>query len=216
MQKKICLSFFLICLAVLVNLAFTGKVSAQPSEAQLRKQLSSANTVSITFSKPGKIEWSSTYSKYLWTRGFTEKLKSNDPGIFVILTGYAAYDVRGGKYVYWQYFITSQEYEGIPNPTAADVQKLIEKFGLKKIMGNYRFNHVIGKVESIGLADEPNFEWHTQNSVSFNVVAVYTERTNDIGGKQRIAQTLQIRLYRDSPTAEWKDILSSAHGKLKH
>lgn len=215
MPKKICFDFFLMCFLILLSLGFADKVLAQPSTAQLKKQLASANTVSLTFSKPGKIEWSSTYKKYLWTRGFTEKLKAEEPGLFVILTGYAAYDVVGGRYVYWQYFITSQEYEGIPNPTAADVQKLIEKFGLQKFMGQYNFKRVIGKVESIGLAIEPNFEWHTPNSVSFNVTIVYTNRTNDVGGKERIARAFRIRLYRDAPKAEWKGINSTSQSEIK-
>jgi hypothetical protein len=80
---------------------------------------------------------------------------------------------------------------------------------VEQFMGNYHFNHVIGKLESIGLSDEPKFEWHTPNSVSFNVTTVYTERTNDVGGKERIARTLRIRLYRDNPKAEWKSLLST-------
>lgn len=47
---------------------------------------------------------------------------------------------------------------------------------------------VIGQVESIGLSDEPKFEWHTPNFVSFNGTAVCTERANDIGGKERLAR----------------------------
>ena len=83
-------------------------------------------------------------------------------------------------------FTTSNSYEGIPDPTAADAQALISKFGVEQFMGNYYFNRIVGKVESIGLAAEPKFEWHTPNSVSFNVRAVYTERTNDVGGKERL------------------------------
>ncbi len=82
-------------------------------------------------------------------------------------------------------------------------------------MGNYHFNHVIGNVESIGLAAEPKYTWHTQNSVSFNVVAVYTERTKDIGGRQRVARTFEIRLYRDSVKAPWKNLMSTDRGAEK-
>ena len=41
-------------------------------------------------------------------------------------------------------------YEGLPEPTAADVQALISKFGAEQFIGNH-FNRVIGRVESIGL-----------------------------------------------------------------
>ena len=79
-------------------------------------------------------------------------------------------------------------------------------------MGNYYFNRVIGRVESLGLAAEPKYVWHTPNSVSFNVVAVYTEKTNDIGGGERVARTLEIRLYRDSVRAPWKNLISTDRG----
>jgi hypothetical protein len=213
MQRK---SFsVLMFILVLTGVGFVSEVSAQPTDAQIKKDLTGAKTVSVTLGKPGKLEWSSTYKKYIWTRSFTAKLKTDDPEIFVIVRGYIAYDVIGGKYIKWRTFTTSNNYEGIPDPTADDVQTLVRKFGLEQFMGNYYFNRVIGKVESIGLADEPKFEWHTPNSVSFNVVAVYTERINDIGGKERVARTFRIRLYRDNPKAEWKNMISTTEDVKK-
>jgi len=206
-RKQLRLSL-LVGLVVLLG-ALANEVLAQPSDAEIKKQLTHAKTVSVTLGKPGTREWSSTYKKYVWNRSFTAKLRTEDPEIFVIVKGYASYDIIGGRFVFWRTFTTSNSYEGIPDPTAADVQALINRFGVEQFMGNYYFNHVIGKVESIGLSDEPKFEWHTPNSVSFNVTTIYTERTNDIGGKERIARTLRIRLYRDNPKAEWKNLLST-------
>lgn len=51
--------------------------------------------------------------------------------------------------------------------------------------------------------------------MTFNVVAVYTERTNDIGGRERVARTFEIRLYRDSVKAPWKNLMSTARGTEK-
>lgn len=202
---KICL----VSLAILWCLVFSNSAAAQPTDAKIKKDLSGAETVSVTLGKPGKIEWSSTYKKYIWTRNFSAKVKTDEPGIFVIVTGYAAYDVMGGRYVFWRTFIASNNYEGIPNPNAADVQNLIEKFGVEEFMGNYYFRRIVGRLESLALTDAPEFEWHTPNSVSFNVVAVYTERTNDIGGRERVARTFRIRLYRDNTKAEWKNLMST-------
>jgi hypothetical protein len=199
----------LLAVVVLLGAGFATAVSAQPTDAELKKQLTHARTVSVTLGKPGTREWSSTYKKYVWSQHFTAKLKTEDPEVFVIVKGYASYDIIGGRYVFWRTFTTSNSYEGIPDPTAAEVQALLNKFGLEKFMGQYYFNHVIGKVESFVLADDPKYEWHTPNSVSFNMIAIYTERTNDIGGKERIARTLRIRLYRDNTKAEWKSLLSS-------
>lgn len=210
MRKPI--SSLLATVVVFLGVGFVSAVSAQPSDAQIKKDLTGTKTVSVTLGKPGTIEWSRTYKKYVWTRSFTAKVKTEEPGIFVIVKGYASYDVMGGRYVFWKSFTTSNSYEGIPDPTAADVQALISTFGLEQFMGQYHFNHVIGKVESIGLAAEPQYTWHTPNSVSFNVVAVYTERTNDIGGRQKVARTLEIRLYRDSVKAPWKNLISTDRG----
>lgn len=196
----------LVMVLFLCCLGLAHQVAAQPTDAEITKQLTHAKTVSVTLGKPGTREWSSTYKKYVWNRHFTAKLKTDDPGIFVIVKGYASYDLIGGKHVFWRTFTTSNTYEGLPNPSAADVQALIDKFGVKQFLGSY-FDRVIGKVESIGLAPEPEFEWHTVNSLSLNFTSVYTERTNDVGGKERIARTQRVRLHRDNPKAEWKSLL---------
>lgn len=209
---KFCLSVFVGAL-VLIGAGLVSEASAQPSDAQITKDLTHAKTVSVTLGKPGTREWSSTYKKYVWDRNFTAKLKTEDLGIFVIVKGSASYDIIGGRFVFWRTFTTSNSYEGIPDPTAADVQDLVSKFGLEQFLGNYYFNHVIGKVESIGLSDEPNFQWHTPNSVSFNVTAIYTERTNDVGGKERLARIFEIRLYRDNPKQAWLRMMSTSRGK---
>jgi hypothetical protein len=201
---------YLVLTLVLGFVGFVGESSAQPTDAQLKKQLTGARTVSVTLGKTGTKEWSSTYKKYMWTRSFTAKLKTEEPGIFVIVKGYAAYDITGGRYVFWRTFTTSNNYEGIPDPTASDVKELIGKFGVEKFMGNYYFNRIVGHLESIELAKEPKYECHTPNSVSLNVTAVYTERTNDIGGKERVARTFRIRFYRDDTKSEWKNLITSS------
>lgn len=214
-MQKPCVLTGLATLLILLGVGFVNAVSAQPSDAQIKKDLTGAKTVSVALGKPGKIEWSKTYKKFVWTRSFTAKVKSDEPGVFVIVKGYASYDVMGGRYVFWRSFTTSNSYEGIPDPTATEVDALVGKFGAEQFMGNYYFNRVIDRVESLGLASEPKYVWHTPNSVSFNVVAVYTEKTNDIGGSQRVARTLEIRLYRDSVKAPWKNLISTARGVEK-
>src|SRR5688572_11525086 len=156
-MRKPGISNLIAVLLVLLGVGFVKAVAAQPTDAQIKKDLTGAKTVSVVLGGPGKIEWSKTYKKYVWTRSFTAKVKTDEPGIFVIVKGYASYDVMGGRYVFWKSFTTSNSYEGLPDPTAADVQALISKFGLEQFMGQYHFNHVIGKVESIGLATEPNY-----------------------------------------------------------
>jgi hypothetical protein len=195
---------------LLLVLAFGAVVAnAQPSDAEIIKDLTAPKTVKVTLGKPGKLEFFKTYTKWAWSRDFQSKLQSDYPDIFVIVKGYIVYDVVAGKYTKWRTFTTSNSYEGLPDPTAGDVKGLIDKFGVEKFMGQYHYNHIVGKLESIDLDPEPKFEWHTPQSVSFNVTAVYTERTNDVGGKQRLARTFRIRLYSPAPKAAWNNLMST-------
>ena len=206
-NKKTIISTVICALAFLV--VGTGYTFAQPSAAQLKKDISGPKTVSVTLGSPGTIEWSSTYKKYVWSRNFVAKVKTDEPGIFVLVTGYASYDVMGGRYVYWRTFTSSNSYSGIPNPTAADVQALIKQFGVHDMMGDYPFRQMIGNVESIGLSSDPNFEWHTPNAVSFDVIAVYTKKGNgNTAPNEHGEQTFRIKLFRDNTKSDWNRVIS--------
>lgn len=177
-----------------------------PSDAQLTKQLTAAKTVSVTLGKPGKIEWSSTYKKYMWTRSFTAKLKTETPDIFVIVKGYAAFDVVGSRYTFWRTFTTSNNYEGIANPTEAEIFALIQKVGWQRLMDGH-YQSVAGEVESIKLADEPEWVWHTPNSVSLNLelVCQFVVSYTDVE-KQKVVYN--VRFYRDDVKEPWKNLLT--------
>lgn len=58
----------------------------------------------MTLGGAGTVEWSKTYKKYIRTRDFTAKLKTDTSGEFLIVKGCAAYDVIGKWYVFWRTF----------------------------------------------------------------------------------------------------------------
>jgi hypothetical protein len=58
-MKKIIFGFILCCLVILC--LSVGQTFAQPTDAQIKKDLTGAKTVSVTLGQPGKIEWSKTY-----------------------------------------------------------------------------------------------------------------------------------------------------------
>ena len=196
----------IVQMLMLFAFGLLSNAAAQPSDAQLKKQLMSPQTVSIVFNGPGAVEWSTTYKKYVWSRAFTRKLKSDEPGVYIIVKGYASYDVMGGRYVYWRNFISSNSYEGIPDLSASDLQALFKKVGTKNFFRRYSYS-IVGEAESIAFADEPNFEWHTPNSVSFDVVSVYTTET--AGRNERGEGTFRVRIYRDNTKSDWRDPSSS-------
>ena len=211
--------FGILSLAVLVLAFGAGESYAQPTNAQLKKQLTGARTVSVTLDGPGKIEWSSTYKKYVWSRYFTAKLKTDAPGEFLIVKGYASYDVMGGRYVFWRTFTSSNSYEGKKNVTASEINQALETAELSSFDHN---RTVIGEYETMKLAAAPDWEWHTQNSVSFNVVAVFRRDALGRYGNEayysppagfravdRVEAFLRIRLYRDGAKLPWRGVYVS-------
>ena len=200
MRSRILLSMFIaaVVLAIGVNAA-----NAQPSAAQVKKDVSGPKTVSVTVLGRGTRVWSKGYSKYVWDVPYTAKVKSEEPGVNILVEATASYDIAGGRYVYWKSFVGSNLFEGIPKPTEAEVAALLQRFGPQPIMMGEFYSAV--KIEGIKLADKPRFEWHNLNSVSFTVYATFTEQVN-YTTTRRIAKPYRARLYRDGKTMPWKSI----------
>lgn len=209
--------FYIISLAFLVLILNADEAVAQPSDAQLKKVLTTPKTVSITLNGRGSIEWSKTYKKYVWSRYFTRKSKTDTPGEIIVVRGYAAYDVMGGRYVFWREFASDSNYEGKKNPTVAEINPALEKEDLTQF--SYAREY-IGEFESFRIAPEPDWEWHTANSVSFNVVAIY--RVVNTGGRydneewyqpptgskaiDRVESWMRLRLYRKDAQTGWNGV----------
>ncbi len=216
-MKNKTLSFFILTFALLILASSAIQTLAQPSDAQLKKQLTSPKTVSVTINGKGSIEWSKTYKKYVWSRYFTRKSKTDTPGEIIVVRGYASYDVMGGRYVFWREFASDSSYEGKKSPTAAEINQGLEKANLSEF--TYAKEYV-GEFESFQIAPEPDWEWHTANSVSFNVVAVY--RIVNTGGRygseeyyqppwgskaiDRVESWMRLRLYRDEAKTGWSKV----------
>lgn len=215
-MKKIKTAFSLFFIASAFVVFQASEVSAQPTAAQLKKLFTIPGAVSVVVHKPGKREWSSTYKKYVWNIWFTVKRKTDTPGVFVTVKGYSSFDIVGGKYIYWRDFISENTYDGQKNPTVSEINQALTTGDLRDF--NYNGN-VIGEYETMKLSAEPDWEWHTQNSVSFNVAAVFylTDRgrygsepwySPPTGFKavDRVESVLRIRLYRDGANLPWRGI----------
>lgn len=201
MISRIILNIF-VAVALTFSIGITC-VSAQPSTAQVKKDVAGPKTISVTVLGKGTRVWSKGYSKYVWDVPYAAKVKSEEPGVNILVEATASYDIVGGRYVYWKSFVGSNLFEGIPNPTEAEVAALLQKFGAQPIMMGEFYSAV--KIEGIKLADKPRFEWHNLNSVSFTVYATFTEQVN-YTTTRRIAKPYRARLYRDGKTMPWKSI----------
>lgn len=197
-------SFSIFVITVLALVGFGAvSVQSQPSAAQVKKDVSGPKTISVTVHGAGTRVWSKGYSKYVWDVPYSAKVKSEEPGVNILVEATASYDIAGGRYVYWKSFVGSNLFEGIPNPTETEVAALLQKFGPQPIMMGEFYSAV--KIEGIRLADKPRFEWHNLNSVSFTVYATFTEQVN-YTTTRRIAKPYRARLYRDGKTMPWKSI----------
>ncbi|MBK6722625.1 MAG: hypothetical protein IPG58_04910 [Acidobacteria bacterium] len=200
MRSRILSSMFIAAVVLAIGVI---AANAQPSAAQVKKDVSGPKTVSVTVLGRGTRVWSKGYSKYVWDVPYTAKVKSEEPGVNILVEATASYDIAGGRYVYWKSFVGSNLFEGIPNPTEAEVAALLQRFGPQPIMMGEFYSAV--KIEGIKLADKPRFEWHNLNSVSFTVYATFTEQVN-YTTTRRIAKPYRARLYRDGKTMPWKSI----------
>lgn len=194
-------------LAVVILVFGVAAVMAQPSAAQVKKDVSGPKTISVTVEGSGKRVWSKGYSKYVWDVPFSAKVRSEEPGVNILVEATASYDIVGGRYVYWKSFVGSNIYEGIPNPTDSEVASLLQQFGPQKVMMGDFYN-AVGGIESIKLAPKPRFEWHTLNSVSFTVFVTFKEKV-DYTTTRRVSKPYRARLYRDGKSMPWKNILGT-------
>ncbi len=197
-----------VTISAVVMLVFGAvAVIAQPSAAQVKKDVTGPKTISVTVEGTGKRVWSKGYSKYVWDVPYSAKVRSEEPGVNILVEATASYDLVGGRYVYWRSFVGSNIYEGIPNPTDAEVASLLQQFGPQKVMMGDFYN-AVGGIESIKLAPKPRFEWHTLNSVSFTVFVTFKEKI-DYTTSRRVSKPYRARLYRDGKSMPWKNILGT-------
>ncbi|MFT3743163.1 MAG: hypothetical protein QM785_02610 [Pyrinomonadaceae bacterium] len=180
---------------------------AQPGAAQVKRDVSGPKTISVTVHGNGTRVWSKGYSKWVWDVPYSAKVKSEEPGVNILVEATASYDIAGGRYIYWKSFVGSNLYEGIPNPTDAEVAALLTQFGPQKVMMGDFYN-AVGGIESIKLAAKPRFEWHTLNSVSFTVMVTFKQKI-DYTTTRRVSKPYRARLYRDGKAMAWKNILGT-------
>lgn len=189
-------------------------VTAQPSDTEIKKQLTNPNTIEIKFTKTtGTRQWNSSTGNWEYVRGVIMKQKSFEyPEYKVTIGGDAVYQqTAGGKYSYWKFRSLYQFFEGIPNPSAADIQGVIEK-DWKKFYG-HRFAKIVKLHTLPQLAAEPAWMWHTPKSVSFKMSYTIDIITSNIHLETR-NENCEIRFYRDELKGEWKNfIVSNAAGE---
>lgn len=197
-----------LLLIITLSMLSCQSPAQQPSEAQIKKDLMNSNVIDITFTKStGTRQWNSDLKNYEYVRGVIIRQKSFDyPKYNIILEGDAVYQSTGNSYTYWKFRTTNKSYEGIPNPTAAEINKTIAK-DWKKFYGYY-FNKIIKLEVEPHLTDSPKWEWGNPMNVTFNM-EYKAEIISDNITVETIELPLRLQMYRDSEVSEWNGFIVS-------
>jgi len=197
-------------LFLLLSMSFFSM--AQPSDAVIRKDLTNPNTIDIKFTKTtGTRQWNSSSGNWEYVRGVHILLKSKEyPGLVVKVVGDAVYQYVGAaKYSYQKFRTGYNEWEGIPNPTDADIEKMISS-DWGKFYG-YMFRRIVKLNNGPTLVKDKNFTWNNPNQVLFFMkINADVIETNTI--IQTVEQEYEVRLYRDNIKDPWKSFMATSGG----
>lgn len=190
--------------------AVVTAVHAQPTDAQVVidavKNKTGLIEAKCTEGKRGEAYWHSGDKTWYWDRGMIIKRKasiSGAPNAVVIVKGLARYEFAGNQYSYKKFLTTSNEYEGIPAPTADELTAYVKANLLKVFSGR---EHAITQVTSLAMNNEAGWTWHEATRFSVKFDAVYKEVVTytEVADKQG---TFEIMFYR-------KDLNSPVHNLL--
>lgn len=208
MNKIILLSAFLISFCA---------ATAQPTDAVIRKDLTTPLTIDIKFTKTtGTRQWNSTSGNWEYVRGVHIRLNSKEyPGLVVKVVGDAVYQYLGGtKYAYQKFRTGYNEWEGIPNPTEAEIENLIST-DWSSFYGFY-FNKIVQLNSGPSLVKEKNFTWNNPNLVVF-FMKVNADMLGPNNSLETTEQEFEVRFFRDNikdPMQRFMSSSGSSNSKL--
>jgi hypothetical protein len=216
MKKLIAAYSFVLSLIFIASVA--GQAQTPPSEAQIKKDVMNPGVIAIIFRGRGSFEKYVTNGAVVseYYRAITVRRKTDKPGVTLDVIGDVVYRLVGNRWVYRTMRLSGNQYGGIKNPTLAEINQSLEGRAYDPYFhGN---GQVIGEYESVRLADVPEWEWHTTNSVSFYAIAVY--RIPNVGQSysnadspqtkpgvtiiDKVQEVWRMRIYRDDEKSPWR------------
>lgn len=188
---------------------------AQPSEATIKADLKKSfpNYTSVTFNSAGSTvkEWENNRQITVYRRTVTVICPANNPNFPNVKWSYygdVKYNVSSGKYTYAKYNPGSEELLGMPDPNKEELQVLINN-NMQEIFRLAARNEIIGEPQGFTFGSATKFKWHTFQSVSFEMESTYERFINDIGDAEKVRQSYEIRVYRDTETGAWNRLIAS-------
>lgn len=185
---------------------------AQPSDAtilsKLKSTTNSARIISVQLegTRGGTrkevengVQVTNFYRTYL-TRSRTEY-----EGIVRVYRGMVKYGYRNGSWKYLKKLVGENNYEGIPNPTWEELEPFLME-NLNQTMGSFLYGKIVGSIESLTIADEPNWNWESPKSVTFQLTAVYTWKKSNVE-LERVRNTFKVKLFADEVKGPWTKVI---------
>ena len=182
---------------------------AQPSDAQIIRDLKSPGVISVKLLGRGSRVWSTGYSQYTWDRTAIVVRKAGlreFPNARVEIGGIATYSIVGGRFPFKKFYVGYNSYIGIPAPSAKTIVALL-KTDMSIFLGNDAL-FIVGPVQPIALASNPKWNWHTPNSVSLRVTTGYKKKVSYTELEQQKV-VKEVRLYRNAIKSPWNRFASS-------
>ncbi|MEO7984657.1 MAG: hypothetical protein ABI688_11310 [Bacteroidota bacterium] len=200
---KVIVIIFFFSFGLVIN------ANAQPSEAKVKSDAigNGSGVIGFSFTKTtGTRQWNSSAGNWEYVRGVRVKRKSDYPGINLIVEEDVVYQyMGGGGYSFWKVRVVSNEYEGIPNPTAKEINDFISKDWAR--FYGYYYSVITKLWFQPTLADKPEWTWHSPNSVEFRMKMKF-DHIIRLKGIETLECIWKVRLYRDDPKAPWKNMLA--------
>lgn len=218
-----------LVLATLAVVAAAGMPVARaltpPSDDDIRRDLAAPGVSEVVFRGTGTFERIEEDGVLVdeYKRSVTVRRASERPGIVVEVIGDAVYRLIDGRFVFRRMRLAGNRLEGSTNPTIAELDALLTR--LTPLDVDRTAYLMVGEIEKIRLADDPRWEWHSQRSVSFEVVETFTARWT--GGAypgmrveppkpgeivlDRVERIDRWRIYRDDEGGPWLRLVATAH-----
>ncbi len=203
MIRAVFFALIALMISVLPKPAFS-----QVSDAEVIREMKSPGVISVKLTKKkGHKQWSSDYGTWEYVRG-VEVIREypKKKGVTLKIVGDAVYQMYGSKYKYWKFRVISNEYLGMGTPSSQEILQLVQN-NMEKFVSNYWYNKIIGDIKALYISEDPQFVWHSTNSMSLNMVAEFRALVNNTD-LEDIQQTYEVRLYRDSDDQPWKGFLA--------
>lgn len=163
-------------------------LNAQPSDQTVANRLKSAGALEVKFTSPSGTVHTLPHEKY-YERTTESKWKTDAPGVYRWERVDNRYDYQGGSWVFNRSYFGGAWYDGIPNPTEEEIIKVLED-------SHVGYQGAVMEKPTYKLAANPKWNWHTFNSVEFDMEVTYWKKKS-YSEIEKVKALIPFRLYKD-------------------